>query len=97
MSVPNGDSTNYTSGYPACDYTKLGTYTDGYSLHGVLPQGKVSSGSYIVPVFSAISYDSLQSKSGSCSGYQDITNAYGETASMCNTTYKTSLCSNSRR
>jgi hypothetical protein len=97
MSVPNGDQNNYTSGYPACDYSKLGTYNDGYSMN-VPPQGSVkNSGFFIVPNWSPISYDSLQSKSGSCSGYQDITDAYGAGAESCVTTYRTSLCGNSRK
>lgn len=91
MSVPSGDYNNYASQDAPCHYGNLGAYNSGYSL-GVPPQGKVTSGAYIVPTWSPISYNSLSSKIPSCSGYADITNAYGDDAANCQTTYRTSLC-----
>jgi len=84
--------TNTTSSMaPSCAYADLGNYSADYSMD-VPPQGKVSSGAYIVPTWSPISYDSLTSKVPSCSGYGSIQSAYGSDASRCQTTYRTSLC-----
>lgn len=89
----NSDYNNFASG-PSCSYANLGNYNDGYSMQ-VAPQGKTVTGKYIVPTWSPISYDSLSSGAGSCSGYADITNAYGSNAASCQTTYRTSVCGNS--
>ena len=91
MSVPSGDFNNYAAGGSSCSYASLGAYNSEYSL-GVAPQGKVITGQYIVPTWSPISYDSLTARVPSCSGYADITNAYGKDAGSCQTTYRTSLC-----
>lgn len=96
MSVPSSDYVNYSAGAAACSYAALGGYNDGYSMN-VPPQGKVTSGSYIVPSWSPISYDSLTNKVPSCSGYADITNAYGKDAARCQTTYRTSLCGGNKQ
>jgi hypothetical protein len=87
------DYNNYMSGGAACSYAALGNYTADYSLN-LAPQGKVISGAYIVPTWSPITYDSLSSPAPSCSGYSDITQAYGKGAGSCQTTYRTSLCGN---
>lgn len=79
------------SGGAPCSYGSLGNYNDGYSM-AVPPVGKVVSGQYIVPQWSAIGYDSLTQKAPSCSGYPNITDAYGKGADACQTTYRTSLC-----
>lgn len=93
MSASSSDYVNYASGGASCNYGQLGNYTDGYSMN-IPPQGKVTSGAYIVPVFSPISYESLTAKVPSCSGYPSIINAYGDDAERCQTTYRTSLCGN---
>ena len=95
MSVPNGDYNNNLSSSGSCHYGQLGDYTAGYSMN-IPPQGKVTSGKYIVPVFSPISYDSLTAKIPSCSGYPSIVDAYGADAAKCQTTYRTSLCGNNQ-
>lgn len=82
---------NQLAGGAACNYSQLSTYTAPYDM-SVMPQGKVSSGVYIVPQFAAISYDSLTSAVPSCSGYSNIDSAYGAGAGNCNTQYTTSLC-----
>jgi hypothetical protein len=89
--MSNNDFNNYSAGGAACSYAALGSYNDGYSMN-VAPQGKQVSGMYIVPQWSAISYDSLTSAVPSCNGYYDITKAYGSDAGSCQTTYRTSLC-----
>ncbi len=90
MSV-SGDYNNYAAGGSSCSYASLGVYNSEYSM-GVAPQGKVSSGQFIVPTWSPISYDALTSRVGNCSGYNSIENAYGKDAASCQTTYRTSLC-----
>lgn len=92
MSVPSGDHNNYSSAGASCAYAALSQYTNDYSL-GVPFQGKLTNGAYLVPTWGAIGYDSLTSKIPSCSGYSDITGAYGADAGNCQTTYRTSLCS----
>lgn len=87
----NAEYNNWMSNGAACSYASLGGYNDGYSMN-VAPQGKVTSGAYIVPTWSPISYDSLSSKVPSCSGYAPIDAAYGADAARCQTTYRTSLC-----
>jgi hypothetical protein len=93
MSFVSGDYNNYSAGGASCSYAALGNYDDGYSMN-VPAQGKVTSGAYIVPTWSPISYDSLTSKVPSCSGYSNIDSAYGKDAARCQTTYRTSLCGN---
>jgi hypothetical protein len=89
--MSNADYNNYSAGGAACSYSNLSNYTANYSMT-VPAQGKVITGQYIVPTWSPIAYDSLTSKVPSCSGYSDITNAYGKDAGSCQTTYRTSLC-----
>lgn len=91
MSYNTGDYNNFASGGASCAYANLGGYNDGYSMN-IAPQGKVTSGAYIVPTWSPISYDSLTSAVPSCSGYANIESAYGADAASCQTTYRTSLC-----
>lgn len=91
MSTVSSDYVNYSAGSSACNYAPLSQYTADYSM-GVPFQGKVSSGSYIVPTWGSIGYDSLTNKTPTCSGYYDINGAYGANAGNCQTTYRTSLC-----
>ena len=52
------------------------------------------TGSYIVPCYSPITYDSLTHGSvPTYAGYFDITQAYGPSANNCNTKYVQRLCS----
>lgn len=93
MSHITSDFNNSTAGSAPCNYGMLGAYNAGYSMN-VPPQGKVTSGAYIVPTWSPISYDSLTAPIGNCSGYFGIESAYGANAAQCQTTYRTSLCGN---
>lgn len=80
---------------PPCAYASLSKYTSDYGM-GVAPQGKVISGRYIVPTWDPISYDSLTNPAATCGGYVGINAAYGKGAAQCQTTYRTSLCSNGK-
>lgn len=91
MAHISNDYNNMTAGGAACSYTNLGHYNTPYSM-GVAPVGKPVTGHYIVPQWSAISYDSLTGDSDSCSGYGTINSAYGKGAGRCKTTYTTSVC-----
>jgi hypothetical protein len=95
--MSSADYNNFSSGSAACSYGSLGDYSANYNIVGGGPafQGKVTSGSYIVPSFSSISYDSLTAAAPSCSGYSDIMAAYGADAGSCQTTYRTSICGGS--
>ncbi len=92
MSVPSSDYVNHASSSSSCAYAALGQYNAEYSMNGPAFQGRVTSGNYVVPTWSAISYDSLTAKVPSCSGYSDIMSAYGQDSGSCNTVYRTSLC-----
>jgi hypothetical protein len=91
MSTVSGDYNNFSAGSSSCAYAPLGNYNNNYSM-GVAPQGRMSSGSYIVPAWGAIGYDSLTSQVPNCSGYYNIMSAYGADAGSCQTTYRTSMC-----
>lgn len=83
---------NSVSGSAApCSFATLSKYTSDYSM-GVAPQGKPSSGRYIVPTWDPISYDALTNPTATCGGYVNINAAYGKGAAKCQTTYRTSLC-----
>lgn len=92
MSHITADYNNYASSSGSCAYAALGSYNAEYSMNGPNFQGKTTSGAYVVPTWSPISYDSLTATVPSCSGYSNIMSAYGDTAASCNTTYRTSLC-----
>ncbi len=92
MSTVSSDYVNQ-SGSAGCNYTKLQSYNTPYQM-GVPFQGKVVTGRMIVPTWNAVGYDSLTSQVSNCSGYNDISSAYGADAGNCQTTYTTSLCGN---
>jgi hypothetical protein len=94
MSTVSSDHYNQ-GGSAGCNYTILQSYNAPYQM-GVPPQtNKVITGNYIVPSFGGFGYDSLTSKVSNCSGYSDITSAYGgDAAGRCQTTYTTTLCGN---
>jgi hypothetical protein len=87
----SSDYNHSTSGGPSCAYATSRNYSNGYSMD-VPPQGKVITGSYIVPTYDAIGYESLTAKVPNCSGYSDINAAYGKDAAKCQTNYRSSLC-----
>lgn len=92
MSHTTADYNNNASSGRTCSYAALNSYNAEYSMQGPSFQGKVTSGSYVVPTWSPISYDSLAPQNPSCSGYSNIMSAYGSDAGNCQTTYKTSSC-----
>jgi hypothetical protein len=79
------------TGGASCSYSSLSNYNSGYAM-GVPVEGKVVTGKYIVPQWAAPSYADWTAKVPSCSGYADITNAYGADAGKCQTTYRQSIC-----
>ena len=86
---------NNAVGASACAYATLSAYNNGSQGLSHIPQtrGQVN-GMYIVPQYSVPGYDSLThgQNAGSCSGFFNITSAYGKGANNCNTTYVKKLC-----
>lgn len=85
-----------------CNYSNLTRYNNlTNNASDTLRQPQVpanvafTQGKYIVPTFAgAASYNSLViNPSGSCSGYGNITNAYGSGSQSCAPMYQTKLCS----
>jgi hypothetical protein len=80
----------------SCSYTNLQNYNS--SAAGTLGKPAVPpttvSGSYVVPNYSAIGYNALthDAKGPSCTGYFDITTAYGAGAANCDTQYSSRAC-----
>ena len=89
--MASSDYNHATSGGPSCAYANFQSYSKNYSM-SVPPQGKVVTGQYIVPQYTAIGYESLTAVVPNCSGYSDINAAYGKDAASCQTNYRTSLC-----
>jgi len=83
----------------ACSYATLSHYNSNGQLKVPVPnRTKGGSGFYLVPSFGlGAGYNTLQhgEKTGTCSGFFNITNAYGKNANNCNTTYVRSLCNSS--
>lgn len=84
---------NNSANGASCNYANLGAYNQGYSMQ-IAPVGRTTQGSYIVPQWNAISYDSLTGDIPTCSGFATIESAYGTGAGNCQTTYRTTLCGN---
>jgi hypothetical protein len=82
----------------SCSYTNLQNYnssTAGSLGHPAERSVRATtvSGNYVVPNYSAIGYNALtHGEQGSCSGYFNITSAYGANANNCNTQYSNSPC-----
>ena len=87
-------SSEYTGqNIQSCAYAKLATYNKGGGLGPKMVSATATSGQYIVPAYSASGYNTLTSKVPSCSGYRDISNAYGSgSGGACNQKYVTRLC-----
>ena len=85
----------------ACSYSRLQNYN---SSRGTWGQPAISpstvSGSYVIPIFGAPGYDTLSRAKGatgsapSCSGYFNISAAYGDINGDCNQVYTTRMCGN---
>ena len=83
----------------ACSYTTLSNYNSNGQLKVPVPRStRTVSGMYVVPTYGlGAGYASLThgQKTGSCSGFFNITNAYGKNANNCNTQYVRTLCNSS--
>jgi hypothetical protein len=82
-----------------CSYTTLSHYNSNGQLKVPVPERDQGlSGSYIVPKFGGLGYNALtHGQVGSCSGFFNITDAYGKGANNCNTKYVRSLCNGDAR
>lgn len=93
MSNYNEEYSSQTVGCGGC-YQSLSTYNQ--QNPGTQPpvSSKTVVGHYIVPAYGAISYDALTHgrSQPSCSGYFNITRAYGRDAAACNQRYLQRLC-----
>ena len=81
----------------SCSYVNLSNYNSssaGTMGHPDSGSRSTVTGSYVVPNYGAIGYSALTHDSSvpSCSGYFNITSAYGQNADTCNTTYSMSPC-----
>jgi hypothetical protein len=87
---------NNSSVGSACNFATLGNYNSNGQLAVPVPHTTHgTSGAYVVPVFGAgLGYDALThgNNVGSCSGFFNITKAYGAGAQNCNPQYQKSLC-----
>jgi hypothetical protein len=80
----------------SCAYANLSSYNSSVpgSLGSPAVPATTTSGVYVVPNYSAIGYSALTHDAAipSCSGYFNISNAYGADAANCNTQYSQSPC-----
>jgi len=88
---------SHTSNGNSCDYVSLSKYNSssaGTLGNPTYMNASDVAGHYVVPSYSAIGYNALThgATSPSCSGYFNITGAYGANASKCNTQYMNSPC-----
>ena len=89
----SGEYSNPTSGGAGCNYHSLCTYNTGGQMAPMPKNAKNVIGHFVVPQWGVISNDALTHGGvGSCSGYFNITSAYGKGAGKCNQAYVTSLC-----
>lgn len=83
----------------ACSYATLTHYNNSNGqLRVPTDRTRSTAGYYVVPTYGlGAGYNSLThgQKMGSCSGFFNITNAYGKNANNCNTQYVRTLCNSS--
>lgn len=85
-----------------CAHATLSTYNmtnKNNATNGMMgsapmnPQSANVSGFYLVPNYQAPGYDTLtHGGKGSCSGFFNITNAYGANADKCSTQFLRKIC-----
>jgi hypothetical protein len=81
----------------ACSFATLNTYNHGMK-NGLMNQVPApmnslqTSGVYIVPNYTAPGYDTLTKGGSSCSGFLNITDAYGKNAQKCSQKYLKKIC-----
>ena len=79
----------------ACNFATLSNYNSNGQLKVPIPsRTRGAIGAQVVPSFGlGYGYDALtHGQAPTCSGYWNITNAYGKNANNCNTMYVRTLC-----
>ena len=84
----------------ACSFATLSTYNNSNPnmKNGMMNQVPApmntlqTAGVYIVPNYSAPGYDTLTKGGSSCSGFLNITDAYGKNAQQCSQKYLKKMC-----
>jgi hypothetical protein len=84
----------------ACSFATLATYNNANTNNssGMMNQVQAqrsqinTSGLYIVPDYAAPGYDTLTKGGSSCSGFLNITDAYGIDADKCSQKYLKKIC-----
>ena len=81
----------------SCSYVSLSNYNgvqrNARSMGMPHVPATTVAGRYVVPDFATIGYNALtHGDTPSCSGYFDITNAYGKGAESCNTQFMMRAC-----
>ena len=80
----------------ACSFATLNTYNSRKpgNINPVMPDMNTlqTAGVYIVPNYSAPGYDTLTKGGSSCSGFLNITDAYGKNAQNCSQKYLKKIC-----
>jgi hypothetical protein len=94
-------SQKYESYKPsACTYNSLDQYFGDRSVLAPLPETSMNnSGSYLIPNYKPITYDTLINRPGmtpNCSGYYNIGSAYGADADNCSTQFEKRKCVNKK-
>lgn len=85
------ETTNSTVSGSSCSYATLSRYNRGtQGMQPPRPTGTATG--YVVPVYGAPGYGTLQHGSASCSGYPGIGAAYGNKNGNCNQQYVRKLC-----
>ena len=83
----------------SCSYTTLNNYNSSTagSLGSPAYSATTVKGYYVVPNYSAPGYNALThgNDTPTCSGYFNVTSAYGANAANCNTQYSQMPCGNS--
>ena len=83
----------------SCSYTTLNNYNSSTagSLGSPAYSASTVKGYYVVPNYSAPGYNALThgNDTPTCSGYFNVTSAYGANAANCNTQYSQMPCGNS--
>jgi hypothetical protein len=90
----SGEYNNNTRNYAACAYNTLSSYNQGQGsgISPPMPAGVPSMRTAVVPVYGAMSYDTLTNgQLATCQGHFTITNAYPSYGNC--TKYTTRLCS----
>lgn len=83
---------NSAVGSSGCAYATLQNYNKENSNRPAMQAANVS-GKYIVPNYSAPGYNTLSHGAvASCSGYFNVSDAYGGNGGSCGTNYVQSLC-----